>query len=72
MKSVLEFDLPEENDDFLSAINGWKYNAIIFDLQNWLRSKYKHEDLTEQEYDLIEKIREYIAEQEEYYKVVSE
>ena len=58
MKAVLEYDLPEEIDEFEIAVNSRKYYNIIFDYKMFLRGKLKYEDLSEQEYEIIEKIRE--------------
>ena len=43
-KAVLEFNLPEERDDFEIAQNGWKYKAALDDLDIWLRSMQKYEN----------------------------
>jgi hypothetical protein len=42
MKAVLEFDLPEENIEFQSAINGHKYKRAIWDFDQLLRSEMKY------------------------------
>lgn len=58
MKATIEFNLPEENEEFNNAINGVKYKIIVQDIMNNLRSKLKYEELKEEEYDLYEKLRE--------------
>ncbi len=45
MKAVLEFNLPEDQDDFDTATNGWKYRSVLCDIDNFLRSKLKYEEL---------------------------
>jgi hypothetical protein len=50
MKAVLEFDLPEDNTDFKSAINGHKYKDAIWDFDQLLRSEIKYKDLSEDTY----------------------
>lgn len=58
MKATIEFNLPEENQEFSDVTNGVKYKLIIQDIMNNLRSKLKYEELKEEEYDLCEKLRE--------------
>ena len=62
MKAILKFNLPEENEEFETASNGWKYKLILWNLDDHLRSKIKHEDLEETEYDIYSKIREQLWE----------
>lgn len=57
MKAVLEFDLPEEQDDFYTASNGWKYRSVIYDIDNFLRNKTKYEELTEEQYNAYNEVR---------------
>jgi len=58
MNATLKFDLPEERDDFEIAVNGWKYRSVLWDLDNFLRSKLKYEELNDGEYAVYEKVRE--------------
>ena len=58
MKAKLEFDLPEEQDDFEVASNGWKYCSVLFDLDNFLRNKLKYEKLTEEQDKAYSEVRE--------------
>ena len=43
-KVTLEFNLPDEKDEYESAYHGNSYYAMIWDFGEWLRRKYKHED----------------------------
>jgi len=62
MKGKLEFDLPEDNDSFKLAQRGSAYFSFLFDLDQTLRDwlKYKHQFKSPGE--VMEKIREMIAE----------
>ena len=62
MKGILEFTLPEEVDAFKLAQRGSAYFSFLFDLDQKLRGwlKYGHEFKTADE--VMEKIREMIAE----------
>lgn len=48
MKAVLEFDLPEENQDFTDAINGRNYRSCIWEYDQLLRSEIKYKELPEE------------------------
>lgn len=37
MKVTLEFDGHEEQEELATALNGWKYKALLFDLVQHLR-----------------------------------
>jgi hypothetical protein len=50
MKSILKFDLPEENSDFQAAVNGHKYKSAIWDFDQLLRSEMKYKELSDETY----------------------
>lgn len=49
MKATLEFELPEEREEFSLAQRGadWKY--AMADFVSWVRSQLKHADLSVEE-----------------------
>lgn len=47
MKATLEFNLPENNTEFLDATNGWRYRAACRDMDEWLRAQIKYHDAPE-------------------------
>jgi len=58
MKAILEFNLPEEETEFMEAINGGMFKHVLWQLDQNLRGKLKYETLTECEskcYDTIRK-----------------
>jgi hypothetical protein len=57
-KATLEFNLPEETVEHRLAVNANNYYAVLWDIDQYLRSKLKHGDLTESEYVVLEKTRE--------------
>jgi hypothetical protein len=62
-KVILEFDSDEDRDDMESAINGWKWKMLVWDLDQHLRSELKYNDkLTGEAYEAVEKIRETLHE----------
>jgi hypothetical protein len=62
MKAILEFDLPEEQEEFDVANNGWKFKSAIWEIDNKLRSilKYEQDSHTEQELYCYEEIRSFL------------
>lgn len=58
-KAILEFNLPEESEQFDNAVNGDKYKAFIQEFDNYLRQIVKHsQDVTEEERKIYREIRE--------------
>jgi hypothetical protein len=44
MKGILEFTLPEESDEHLTAINASKYKNFIWELDQFLRNQIKYNE----------------------------
>jgi hypothetical protein len=42
MEAILKYNLPEDQLDFDTAVNGSKWMAAMWQLDNWLRSKTKY------------------------------
>ena len=42
MKAILQFNLPEEQDEFEVAQNGWKYRRVVKDMDEHFRSIVKY------------------------------
>lgn len=63
MKGKLEFNLPEEQEEFRLALDGSKCNIILFNISQKLRSwlKYDHEFKSADE--ALEAVREYFWEE---------
>lgn len=57
MKAILEFDLPEEAEELKSAQDGNKWQCVVQDFDNELRSKIKYSELSEAELATYEFIR---------------
>lgn len=59
MKHVLEFQMPEEEEELRLAMNGHKYERILDEFSNWLRTKIKYENVeTLNAEEVREKLRE--------------
>lgn len=65
-KIKVDFNLPEEREEFLHYFNGGKYYLIITDFENFLRNKLKYEDLSDEVYSVIEMV------QKEFYGLLEE
>lgn len=44
-KITIEFKLPEDREDFDSAIYGTKYRIIIQEMFDWLRTQIKYQNI---------------------------
>lgn len=63
MKAILEFNLPEDNTEYLMAINGGKYFCTLEEVSQLIRHKRKHCELTSQEERLLDELAELINEE---------
>lgn len=58
-KVTLEFDPEDEHEEMESALNGWKWKMLVWQLDQHLRKELKYNDnITSEAYEAIEKIRE--------------
>ena len=60
MKAILEFNLPEDQEDFNLAVNASNMYVAIHEMDQWLRSKIKYESdgMSQEEYNAYDKSRE--------------
>lgn len=63
-KVILEYNIPEEQDEFDLAYNGARLAVIVEDFDEYLRRKLKYESdsLTEEQYKLYQEIRDKLTE----------
>ena len=61
MKATLEFNLPDDQEDFNHATNGFNYYMALVQIDEWLRAEYKYND-KEELYEVREKLRQIISE----------
>ena len=63
-KATLTFDLPEEGNEFETAIKGAKYIGTLQEFDNFLRGKIKYapEDMPEEAYKAFEECRDKLHE----------
>lgn len=58
MKATLEFNLPEDDAEFYCATKGTNMLNALWEIQVELRKLYKYEELNEDEWKMVEKIRD--------------
>ena len=63
MIAKLEFNLPEEREEFNLCVNGVKYRACLDDILNYFRNqiKYNSDAYTEVELNLLETVRSAVS-----------
>ena len=59
MKAILEFNLPEDQEEFDASSKAWKYRAAVSQFDRYLRDqlKYNSDNLQDNEYKLLEALR---------------
>ena len=63
MKATLEFNLPDDQEDFQDAVNGLKWRVMVWNFDQHLRSQLKYNDnLSEEQYKVYEEIRDFLWE----------
>ena len=65
MKATLEFNLPEDKQDFDFATQGSDWWNVCWELDQWLRAQYKYmpdEEYSEERYRTYEECREKLRE----------
>ena len=64
MKAILEFNLPDDQQDFELANNAMKFWSVLYELDQDLRSKTKYasDDLPQDKYDAYQEVRDMLHE----------
>jgi hypothetical protein len=60
MKAILEFNLPEEQAEHYCAIKGADMLNVLWELKAELRSMLKYGELPDKQYEIVEKIQDYL------------
>lgn len=60
MKATLEFNIPEEQAEHYCAIKGADMLNVLFQLRIKLRGMLKYDELTNEQYEIVENIQEYL------------
>jgi len=65
MKATLEFNLPEDNQEFTLATKGLSWWNVCWDMDQWLRAQYKYmpdEGFSKEKYDTYVEVRDKLFE----------
>ena len=63
MKATIEFDLPEDHEEYLCTINGTGFLCVILAIERFCRNAIKYSDKPEQYLNACEEIRELIRDE---------
>ena len=58
MKATLEFNMPEDQVEFDFAMQGSKMYSALWDISQELRTLWKYEELNDDEWKMVERIRD--------------
>jgi len=58
MKATLKYNLPDDQFEFDSAVKSMKMFFALIEIKDELRSIWKYEDLKENQFAMVERIRE--------------
>lgn len=63
MKAIIEYNLPDEESEYRTAMNGQRYQTSLWEIDQFLRSKIKYDDnLTQDQHDTYQLVREKVRE----------
>ena len=62
MKATIEYNLPEDQFEFDNAVKSMKMWHALNEIKDELRRIYKYEDLKENDFEMVERIREKLFE----------
>lgn len=60
-KAKLTFTLPEEQEDFQTAVNAWKYRILVGEIKEKIRRKIKDEEYSEEVFLVLHDLQEFIV-----------
>lgn len=62
MKATIEFELPDDQEEFELAVSSNRYYSVIIGLDNHLRSKIKYaaDDISDEKLETYEEIRDFL------------
>jgi len=58
MKATLEFNLPDEQEEFDLCLKARNYFCVLWDLDQELRKKVKYENIPEKEKEIYQAVRD--------------
>jgi hypothetical protein len=58
MKATIEFNLPDDDAEFYCATKGTAMLNALWEINSELRTLWKYEELSDEEFKIVERIRE--------------
>jgi hypothetical protein len=58
MKATIEYNLPDDQFEFDNAVKSTKMFFALTEIKDELRAIWKYEDLKENQFEMVERIRE--------------
>lgn len=58
MKATLEYNLPDDQHEFDLAVQSGNMYSALWDISQELRTLWKYEELSEEEWKIVERIRD--------------
>lgn len=58
MKAIIEYNLPDDQFEFDNAVKSNKMFFALTEIKDELRAIWKYEDLKENQFEMVERIRE--------------
>lgn len=62
MKAILEFNLPEDKNEWDNAVNANNMYCAIWDIRQEIRRVWKYGELTEGEFEIVQQIYDKVNE----------
>lgn len=64
MKAILEFNLPDDQQEYELANKAWSFWNVLYELDQELRAKTKYapDDIAEERYDSYQEVRDKLHE----------
>ena len=62
MEAIIKFNLPDEAPEYETASKAWELSMIIWDLDQWLRSETKYQQLDDKTHEAYDKVRDKLRE----------
>lgn len=66
MKVKLQFDLPEEKEEYEIISHGMDYYLCLNDIKEWLRQKIKYDESKDINIETLEKV------QDKFYEIIND
>jgi hypothetical protein len=60
MKHTIEYNLPDDEYNLTSAINGIRYRRVLREMLDHLRSTLKHGEIDDAQRDIYQDLQEYL------------